>query len=367
MQKVLLWGTGQIAGQVLEQCGVMERYDVIGFVDNNTKKQGTVFLGKPVFGPQVLSEKEFDGIFVLVDKYQEIVCQIKESLGEDARVFVENYKYFYKQSLLKRYEACEDAQIQAMLTRIREKDLQVFNYDFADKYEEIKTDVEYDSRCGLYYVWHRGKESGRKLYFARHLDSAEKVEQYYRSLLVEQDIQSPHRYLTDTFDVKEGDVVVDAGVAEGNFALDVIERASKIYLIEADEKWIEALEETFREDREKIVILPRYLTSMTEGQCATLDSLINEPVNFIKMDIEGNEWDALLGAAETIRNSQDLKCAVCCYHADFDEILIRDALGGYGMQCSVTPGFMWFPFPRRKSYVSTKFSRGIVRGIKGRV
>lgn len=367
MLKAVIWGTGQIAGQVLEQCGVMQRYDVIGFIDNDREKQGNTFWGRPVFGPEALREKTVDIIFVFVDRYEEIIRQIREILPESTNLPVENYKCFYKQSLLKRYENCGDEEIKAILTRIREKDLQVFNYDFVDRYEDIKTDVEYDPHCGLYYVWHRGKKNGRKLYFARHLNTSEKVERYYKSLLVEQDMQSPHRYVAEGFDVAEGDIVVDAGVAEGNFALDVIDRASKVYLIEVDEKWIEALEQTFREERDKIEIIPWYLTSMSEGQCATLDSLIEEPVDFIKMDIEGNEWDALLGAEETIRNSPNLRCAVCCYHADFDEILIRDVLGRYGLQCSVTPGYMWFPFPRRKSYVSTKLCRGIVRGVKGQV
>ena len=44
------------------------------------------------------------------------------------------------------------------------------------------------------------------------------------------------------------------------------------------------------------MIIQKFVTSVDEGKYATLDSLIEEPVNFIKMDIEGNEWDALLGA-----------------------------------------------------------------------
>jgi 16S rRNA A1518/A1519 N6-dimethyltransferase RsmA/KsgA/DIM1 with predicted DNA glycosylase/AP lyase activity len=45
--------------------------------------------------------------------------------------------------------------------------------------------------------------------------------------------------------VAEGDVVVDAGAAEGNFALSVIDKASKVYIIEGDAGWCEALRQTF--------------------------------------------------------------------------------------------------------------------------
>ncbi len=129
---------------------------------------------------------------------------------------------------------------------------------------------------------------------------------------------------------------MDIGVAEGNFSLQVVDRVSRLYIIESDDGWIEALQETFRNDREKVTILKKFVTSVDGGKYATLDSLIEEPVNFIKMDIEGNEWDALLGAERLIGSSENLRCAVCAYHGDFDEILIRDVLGKYGMETSHT-------------------------------
>lgn len=102
-----------------------------------------------------------------------------------------------------------------------------------------------------------------------------------------------------------------------------------------------------------------------EGKYTTLDSMIEEPVNFIKMDIEGNEWDALQGAEKLIQRSENLKCAVCAYHGDFDELLIKNILEKYGMGVSTTQGYMWYPDTNRQTYISTRLCRGIVRGIKG--
>ena len=362
MLKIFLWGTGQIAMQVMNQYNVTDHYNVIGFIDNDKNKQGEKFFGKIIYDPSILTKEKFDKIIILANKYNEIAKQIKEILCGKTAVQIDNYKCFYKQSILKRYENCNDEEIKKILNYIREKDLEVFNYDFTDKYKDIKIDVEYDARCSLYYVLHGDK----RMYFAKSLDTVEKVEKYYKSILLEQDKESPNRYLSDEFDISEGDVVVDAGVAEGNFSLDIIEKVSKIFMIESDIEWIEALKETFKDYMEKIVIIPRYLTSMEENECTTLDSVIEQPVDFIKMDIEGNEWDALLGAEKLINSSQNLKCAICSYHSDFDEILIKDILDKYGMECSATSGYMWFPFTRRKSYVSTKLCRGIVRGIKKR-
>ena len=360
MLKIFIWGTGWRAQQVLTQYNLSGQYDIIGFVDNNRNKWGMDFLGKKIHEPAVLQKIQFDKVFILVDKYEGIACQIREMLGEELTDRIENYKYFYKQQLIARYEESDDPEIQEVLRYVREKDLQIFNYDFADTYKNLQIETVFDTDCGMYYVCHGDK----RLYFAKSLDTSEKVIEYYRQLLIEQDEQSPHRYVTESFCVGEGDVVIDAGAAEGIFALESIDKVSRIYLVEADPKWIEALEKTFMDYRDKVVIIPQYLTSMNSGILSTLDSLIEEPVNFIKMDIEGNEWDALLGAEKLICKSEDLKCAICSYHTDFDEILIRDTLGKYGMECSVSRGYMWFHLCRKTSYVSTKFCHGIVRASK---
>ena len=45
--------------------------------------------------------------------------------------------------------------------------------------------------------------------------------------------KSPHSYVNDTFKVEAGDVVLDVGSAEGLFALDNIELATKVYVFES--------------------------------------------------------------------------------------------------------------------------------------
>ena len=86
-----------------------------------------------------------------------------------------------------------------------------------------------DNEKGMCYVLYDSK----RLYFKKGW-SEERVQGYYNSLLIEQDAASPHRYESADFRVREGDVVVDAGVAEGIFALSVVERAKELYLFEAD-------------------------------------------------------------------------------------------------------------------------------------
>ncbi|WP_421716603.1 FkbM family methyltransferase [Arcobacter arenosus] len=53
----------------------------------------------------------------------------------------------------------------------------------------------------------------------------------------------------------------------------------------------------------------------------TIDNLINQKVDFIKLDIEGAEQDALLGAKETIKKYTPI-LAVCIYHKAQDWYMI---------------------------------------------
>ena len=61
-------------------------------------------------------------------------------------------------------------------------------------------------------------------------------------------------------------------------------------------------------------------------QIATIDETVgNEKVSFIKMDIEGAELDALMGAANTIQRDKPL-CAICVYHKLGDVLVIMNYL-----------------------------------------
>src|SRR5215213_5118684 len=84
----------------------------------------------------------------------------------------------------------------------------IFPYSFPKKYKQENIQVYKDEQLGLNYVI----ENGKRLYFKRSW-SAEVIQEKYNFLLMEQDIDSPHRYLTDSFSVEENDVVADIGVA----------------------------------------------------------------------------------------------------------------------------------------------------------
>ena len=82
------------------------------------------------------------------------------------------------------------------------------------------------------------------------------------------------------------------------------------------------------------------------------------------MDIEGCEWDALLGSKETFQISNNIKAAICVYHTDFDEQLVSTVMEKYGMSYTTTDGYMYYPFHVRINYDSLKLHRGVLRAWK---
>ncbi len=358
-KKIFLWGTGYIARRTFNQCQIVNLYDVLGFIDNDVEKEGQSFRGIKIYSPAILENVIPEKIVVLTESYEEVYHQIL-NIHPEMESLIENQHFFYKETLLKRYEEENDLEIIKAVNYIKKSGLDVFNHEFSEKYKNLNVNLYKDLTNNMYYVLH----SEKKMYFPKSWTDQEKIIMYYRSILMEQDISSPHRYLTKDFRVDKNDIVLDIGAAEGNFSLDIIDKVSKLYIIETDEDWIEALRETFKDYLEKVIIIKKYITSYNEGEFAALDSLVKEPVNFIKMDIEGNEWEALCGAKKLINRSKQLKCAICCYHRDVDEILIEDFLKENGFNCETTPGFMWYPGMARQSYISTKLNRGIVRGVR---
>lgn len=145
--------------------------------------------------------------------------------------------------------------------------------------------------------------------------------------------------------IDKGDVMLDCGACYGDTAVWAHRNgAKKIYSFEIDPKNLEIAKETFKNNRLSKAgeIVPMalgavpgelyYNASQNNAGAGTVSNIKQEnsiivPVitidkycadnkivpNFIKMDIEGSEFDALRGAVETIRIAKP-KLAICLYH-----------------------------------------------------
>lgn len=265
--------------------------------------------------------------------------------------------------IFRNYEMCTDKDILEILEVIKErKFVAAYNQKFTSEYilsEKNLEAVHYDNNSGMYYVLLNGK----KMFYPKSC-SKEVVACNFNFINLEQDERSPHRYLDKNFNVEEGDVIIDAGVAEGNFALDVIEKASKVYLIECGHEWVEALEKTFEPWKEKVVIIEKMLGEINDDMHISIDNFVTEnEVNFIKMDVEGAEIESLRGASKVLKNSRNIKCAICAYHRKNAEKDIRAIMEEQGFFTTTTAGYMFFK-EDMDSWVDGELRRGIVRAVK---
>lgn len=260
----------------------------------------------------------------------------------------------------KHRENADNPEIAGIIEYIdKERRVLPISYDFVKEYEKYPVEVYRDGECGMMYVPYKG----RKMYFPASWDGP-RIANYYSGIMMEQDERSPHYYYDEDFGVREGDVVVDAGAAEGNFSLDYIDKASKIYLIEADAEWVAALKQTFRNDAEKVRIIEGYLGSFQEGIYVSIEGLFEEEeINYIKMDIEGAERAALAGAVKVLEKGKNIRCAICAYHCKGDEQNIRSALESHGFVTKTSKGYM-SPAWTMEAYLEAEIRRGLVFGKK---
>lgn len=353
-EKILIFGTGSCAEKTYNDID-FNRFELLSFIDNNEQRQGKKFLGKKILSPEEAVSADYDRIIICSVAFS----SIKKQLVEDFNVSeskISNKFHFKKCRLIEDYqEHTSDFEMREVIDYIKERDLGVFNYPFADNYDNKKINVFFDEVVQLYYVFHMEK----KMYFSRNYNTEQKVIDYYRSILLEQDEQSPHKYFVEGYEINEGDIVIDAGVAEGNFALEIIDKVQKIYLIEVDPLWIEALRVTFAPYKEKVEIIEAFLDNSTIDNHITIDKILDGgKVDYIKMDIEGAETLALDGARKTLSNVKKLKLNICTYHNQDDYDKIASILNEYDYQVSHSNGYMVFLWKDTEVF---KLVRGLIR------
>ncbi len=294
-----------------------------------------------------------DRVLLMMDTFILCMDMLSQSVYALANREYWNYKH---------REDKDDPQVAGIIDYIDKRGrIDLISYAFVEEYQTLPVTVEWDDACGMGYVPYRG----RKMFFPRGWDE-NRIASYYRSVVMEQDERSPHCYDKAFFGVNEGDIVVDAGAAEGIFALDCVDRAARIYLIEADPEWIEALEQTFCGDKDKVQIVCGFLDRFHEGSHVSLDGLFEtEEINYIKMDIEGAEKAALEGGAGVLARCENIGCAICSYHCREDEESIRHTLKSHGFTTDTSAGYMC-PNWTQEAYLEAQLRRGIVFGRKGR-
>jgi hypothetical protein len=228
-----------------------------------------------------------------------------------------------------------------------------YPYPFFLKYKKLPIDCFWDEQLGIYYVLYTNK----KLYYpASYNKNTRELIVNYRSLLAEQDIHSPHQYIK-TLNRLSGKTLLDVGAAEGIFTLSVIEIINHAYLFECDQNWISALKATFAPWKDKITIVPKYVSDKNDTSNITLDHFLEDKDKanlFLKMDIEGYEQTSLRGAVNTLKNRKDIDFSICTYHRKEDAEKIKNLLDACNFETEFTEGFLYYEKDFRKAIIRKK-------------
>ncbi|MCI9141230.1 MAG: FkbM family methyltransferase [Lachnospiraceae bacterium] len=356
--RIFLFGTGAVANDILMRIDkIPTDIEILGFIDNDSQKWGKIFWGKTVYAPNKLLDTEFDQIIVMSDIFFNM---IKKDLiywyGIDCGK-IKDQKYLLKLLLTEKYKRTKDVEIQAILKYWDENEISVYNQYVQ---EEIEMHTVYLDRVeNLPYILFEDK----RMYFPYNYKFQEyNGRKVVTDITAEQQWSSPHLYIRGDIKIERGDVIADAGVQEGNFALRYIEKVSKAYLFECNKVWIKPLQKTFEKFKDKVILNNSFLGQFHGGMYSNLDTVIKGKLDFLKMDIEGAEVEALLGGKRVLLNN-NVKCAICSYHKSEQQTAIEAILRYYGYETCVSDGYMVF-YKDKNIYTSLDFRRGIVYAKK---
>jgi len=250
-------------------------------------------------------------------------------------------------------------EIREVIAWLRKNPLAIFPYDFVTRYRKEDIEVLTDPDNSLKYVLYEGK----RLYFRRGW-SKSRIRRAWSDLLREQDPESPHRYLITSFEPGKDDIFVDIGAAEGNISLSVIEKVRKIYLIESDKRWAEALRATFRPWKDKVEIINKKVGDGNDSNNLSIDSFFEgrEFPTFIKIDVDGAEDKVLRGCTKVFQSGKPMKVALCTYHKNDDEKIFTAFLENVGFTATPSRGYMIHYYDKKMK--APWLRRGLLRAIR---
>jgi FkbM family methyltransferase len=147
-----------------------------------------------------------------------------------------------------------------------------------------------------------------------------------------------HAYEFGQLRIRQGDIVIDAGACEGFFTRYALDKGATVIAIEPIKALSEALEKTFADEgiQKRVSVINAAVGSTRKtGRIAKndhavfeshlddagidvvdiikIDDIETSKIDVIKMDIEGGEVDALLGAREIIMRDKP-KLSIAVYH-----------------------------------------------------
>ncbi len=247
-----------------------------------------------------------------------------------------------RRRFLHRYGTSPDPEIREVATFVAahpELDLplgMIPPYEWIGEHRADAVAVARDAQTGLWCA----TVNRHRVFFPRNA-TAEDIQESVRVAAMEQDPRSPHRYIGDDSEVRDGDVGVFVGASDGIFCLSLLDRLSKAYLFEPVPDWSEPLRATLKPWGDKAEVVPLFLGRKAAAGHVSLDQFFHERPwpNYIQMDVEGAEMAVLEGGLNLLRNSPRLRLSICTYHQRPDFRRFSRLLGSLGYRIGHSPGY----------------------------
>lgn len=373
MENIVIMGAGENLRSCIKRYSKYflnkEKYNIVAIWDNDSSKVGnTIIINNNIYKVEKPGKIEpIPTILISSEKYYE---EIKKDLLNNDELLLDSGRIHYfsylerdnKKRLIEKYKESKDEEIQRILRYLEAGgELKVFmDVPSLKQLDNVKKfDVEWDDDVKLYYSFWDNK----RIYLKRSINTRDKAEGYLTEILLEQVEGSPHCYNREGFAITNKDVLVDAGAAEGFFALENIDVAKKIILVESDSEWVEALKYTFKDYENKVEIIMKELSDCTNLKKIQLDDIDTKdnPITFIKMDIEGAERK-VLESASIIGEQRPIRIIACTYHHINDQIIIEKILNRNGFKTSFSKGYMYFNLYEDDQIFDLR--RGLCFGVK---
>ena len=315
---VVLFGAGELAWYNL----VYLRYNLIEpvcFCDNNPTKQGTTYLGLPVYSYAGLKEKFAKN----GGKYNIVVSvgpQYKDAIYSQLAESDENNPLWY----LRGYEVCGE--------KINYKYVREHVAQFEEAYASLADDFS-------------------KKVFINVLNA-----KISGDFTLYEEIMSKSEYFDkDIVRLTDDEVLLDVGAYKGDVIVEFVKQTGGKYegiiVLEPDKKTLAVFQDTIgrnniqrieihnkgawnkntslhfhdgRQGSSRVSETADFAFPVTSIEVDTIDNILNKQrVTYISMDIEGAEHNALAGARQAIKKWKP-KIAVCVYHKreDLFDILL---------------------------------------------
>ncbi|MCR5651307.1 MAG: FkbM family methyltransferase [Lachnospiraceae bacterium] len=317
---VFLYGAGH-ACEFYVRYMKKQNIRIQGIIDSDQEKQGRVLFDLPILSLEEALEKDEDcDIVIAVPSIYKTIRTLLSKYVKDEHIFyfdVEQYAYYNNSS-----------------SRVK---------------DYISSNV--DRLWDVYNMWEDDK-SKRVMLGVLKARLTENLE--YINDIWEKDQYWPN----DIVSFGEKEILVECGSCDGKTLKEMLEKIGHkyeaIYCFEPDRNCGDLLNKVIEEEENKtgkIIYIPKGtfsrdaelrfkvdtvssgLASMDESgdiivPVTTIDNAVEEKVTYIKMDIEGSEYETLIGAEHTIKQYKP-KLAVCVYHKNEDMTEIPELLKKY--------------------------------------